>query len=351
MSDSKLTLWLGTSGNAIYQSQLDRETGSIATPWISAEIERPGFLTVNHSGTRLYSLCRCGTPTVASFAVERVSDQLTLSEQNRQSTGAQGSTHLALSRDEQTLLVAHYSGGAIAAVPIDLHGDLRPTSCLIEHHGRGLTTRQTSPHPHWIGTSDDNQFVLVPDLGLDAVVVYRFDATTSQMTEHDRTSVPAGSGPRHLAMHPDGQLAFVVNELSLTVTTFRWHAAVGQLQLLSTAEALLADDGGIESTGSEIQIDPQGKFLYAGIRGLDQIAVFAIAPKTGTLTLTQREPIRGAGPRHFSLTPDGKWLVVAGSQSNTLASFAVDGDTGKISFSGHIVNVPQATCVLFHPSI
>jgi 6-phosphogluconolactonase len=234
-------------------------------------------------------------------------------------------------------------------MPVTGDGQILDAASRIQHTGSSVNAeRQAQPHPHWIGTSPDNRFVLVPDLGLDQVVIYRLDAERHTLERHGAGELPPGSGPRHLKFHPNGQWVYVVNELGLTVSAFRFDATQGSLARLQTVPAIAQSQLKTETSGSEIRIHPSGKFLYAGLRGHDVVAVFAIDPNSGLLTLVEHEPVRGSWPRNFGIDPTGQWLLAAGAESSTVAVFRIDQDTGKLVFTRRIIHVPQPICVEFH---
>ena len=234
----------------------------------------------------------------------------------------------------------------VASLPLDADGNIKPPTSKILHEGSSINPqRQSEAHPHWIGVSPDGRFVLVPDLGLDQVVVYRLDPNQHTLTRSGAGQVPPGDGPRHLKFHRNGKWAYVLNELGLTVTGFQYDEQTGRLDPFQTVTALPKSEvKQILTSGSEIRMHPNGKFAYAGIRGHDVIAVFAI-DELGKLTLVEREPVRGSWPRNFGISPSGKWLLAAGAESNTVAVFGIDPDSGRLTFTRHIVNVPGCICV------
>ena len=345
------TVWFGTRGESkgIYRAIIDLESGKLTPADLATEIKDPGFLCVNESGDRLYSLGNVdGTDgNVAVFEIG--ADRKALTLLGTANTGCGKPTHISLSKDEKTLFLAHYGGGAVAALPIDDAGRILPPTSKIQHSGASVNTqRQDKPHPHWIGPTPKNKFVLVPDLGTDEVVVYRFDATKHVLSRHGAGRVPPGSGPRHLKFHPNGKWAYVLNELGLTVTAFAYNADEGVLDRFQTVVALPESERkDILTLGSEIRMHPNGHFVYAAIRGHDIIVVFQIDQDTGMLNLVEREPVRGSWPRNFCIDPTGKWLLAAGAESSTIAVFRIDDATGRLVFTRQIINVPEPICVEF----
>ncbi len=344
-SPKTASVWI--SGQGIYHATLDLESGKLSSPQLAAE-GSAGFVALHPKGTHLYSLSRLddGQGGVAAFAVSKDASTLTLV--NKEPIGDGGASHLAVDHSGQCLFTAQYSGGSVAAFPIASDGKLLPRSALIEHQGSGPNKeRQESPHPHWVGTDHDNRFLFSPDLGTDRVEIYRIYPDTARIAPHGSGVCPPGSGPRHMKFHANRKFAYVLNELHLSVTVFRYDAEAGTLTPVQTISTLPEEMREVPSSGSEIRIHPSGRFLYTGNRGHDSIAAFAINTSTGRLKFIEREPIRGSWPRNFNLDPTGRWLLAAGARSNTVSVFRIDTSTGELVFSGQVVNCPSPTCVEF----
>lgn len=345
------TVWFGTQGSSkgIYRATLDMESGTLSEAELAAEIVNPGFLCINNAGDRLYSLGNVADNDDNVTAFEIGPDHKTLKLLGSANSGCGKATHISLSLDEKTLLLAHYGGGAVAALPIADDGRILPPTSQIHHSGASVNkSRQDKPHPHWIGPTPKNRFVVVPDLGTDEVVVYRLDEKKHTLKRHGAGEVPPGSGPRHMKFHPNGKWAYVLNELGLTVTAFEYDSEQGSLDRFQTVVALPESElKDITTLGSEIRMHPSGNFVYAAIRGHDVIAVFQVDPNSGKLTLIEREPVRGSWPRNFGLDPTGHWLLAAGAESSTVAVFRVDQSTGRLTFTRRVINVPEPICVEF----
>ena len=348
-AEQTVTVWFGTRGSSIYRATLNQENGKLTEAEAVADIKSPGFLCVNAAGTLLNSLGNAsGEDNVAVYKVDGGKELSLLGTAN---SGCGKGTHISLSHDERTLLVAHYGGGKVASFPIDDAGKILPPTSQIAHQGSSVNkSRQSEPHPHWIGVTPDNGFAVVPDLGLDQVVIYRLNTDDHTLTPHGAGKVPPGDGPRHLKFHPNGEWAYVINELGLTVTAFQYDKTKGTLDAMQTIEALPKSEvKDVLTSGSEIRIHPNGKFVYAGIRGHDIIAVFRVNESTGELTFVEREPIRGSWPRNFGIDPSGKWLLAAGAESSTVSVFRIDPDDGRLTFTRNVIHVPNSICVTFQP--
>jgi len=360
----EVDVWIGTSKIGIYHLRLDTEQGVMTTPSRASDIKGAGFLALHPVKPILYSTNRDGPGGVTAFAIgsnpptgskaetrnseERSGNQLTLL--NTLSTGDGGAACVGVDKTGRVLMSAQYGGGSVSTYLLDSDGRLEKRVETIEH-GRGsgvVGKRQDGSHPHWVGTSPDNRFLMVPDLGLDRVVVYELDDETARLKLHSKLVVPPGSGPRHMKFDDNGKHLYGLNELSLTVSVFEYDATNGAAKNIQLIETLPEDkkDKHLNSA-AEIRIHPSGKFVYTSNRGHDSITVFSVDPNSGKLAFVEREHIRGSIPRNFNIDSSGKWLIAAGQTSNTLALFEIDPTSGELVFTRKIVNVPAPICVLF----
>jgi len=349
-----LDVWLGTGGapsEGIYHCTLDTETGRLSPARLAARMNAPGFLALHPAGSHLYAVGGWeGRPSVVAFRIVDQGSAARLEFVNALEIGDGGATHLAVNSDARLLLTAQYGGGSVAAFHLRPDGSLDRRTQLEKHEGGSqvVPDRQRRPHPHWVGFSPDERFALVPDLGMDQVVVYRVDAAAGTLERHGAGAVPPGGGPRHLRFHPNGQWVYVLNELALSVSVFQWDGALGQLTLIQTLPTVEQDILALEqfSSCSEICVHPNGQFVYAANRGHDTITGFQVE-SDGRLREIQNIPIRGATPRNFNIDPSGRWLLAAGQDSHTLASFAVDAESGRLTYNRSVISTPTPICVLF----
>ena len=267
---------------------------------------------------------------------------------NQQPSRGSAPCHLVVDRAGKTLLLANYGGGSVAAFPIGPDGRLGESTAFVQHSGSSTNPqRQKEPHAHSINLDAANRFAVAADLGLDKVLVYRFDAAKGTLSPNEppSTSVKAGSGPRHFAFHPNGRNAYVINEIASTVTAFQYDAAQGVLKEVQTLSTLPKGYTGDTST-AEVQVHPSGKFLYGSNRGHDSIAVFAIEAN-GTLRYIENTPTGGSTPRNFGISPDGKYLLAANQKSDNVVVFRIDPKSGRLTSTGNTLEVPSPVCVKF----
>jgi 6-phosphogluconolactonase len=347
-----IDIFFGTSGRGaegIYHATFNPENGKFTPAKLSATIGSPGFLTTHPNGKILYSVGRWDEGSGALGY--HIGPKGALKEFTRMICPDGGSAHIAVHPSGKFLLTAQYGGGSVALFPIDATGKLgKPT--VIEHQGgsKVVAKRQESPHPHWTGFSPDGKYALIPDLGLDEIVIYKVDAKKPAMTEHGVGQSVPGGGPRHMRFSTDGKFIYLLNELNLSVTTFAWDAKKGTAKRLTTAPSISEKVKAGESFNSaaEILVHPNGQFVYSSNRGHDTVSVYHANPKTGKLKVVQVQPVRGAFPRNINLTPDADWLLAAGADSNTIAAHRINQETGKLTYQrGSIINVPSPICILF----
>ncbi len=337
-----------TTSQGIYAVRLDTVTGALTSPVLAAATPNPSFLALTPDRKFLYAVNESNA-MAAAFATDLAAGTLrTL--QLPQSSGGAAPCHLVVDPTQRTLLVANYHTGIVAAIPLHPDGTLGVPN-IIPHYGHSVDpVRQVSPHVHSVTLSPDDRFVIVCDLGLDRIFTYRLDAARAQLTpaEPPFVATTPGAGPRHFAFGAGGRHAYAVTEMGSTVIVFDYDPATGALTAWQTLPTLPPDFKG-ESSGAEIRVHPNGRFVYASNRGHDSIAVFAVEAATGRLSLVEVVPCGGKNPRNFSLSPDGAWLVCANQNSNSLTVLKVDAQTGRLTLTPHSASLPLPVCVLFAP--
>jgi 6-phosphogluconolactonase len=345
--------YTGKESKGIYAYRFDSRTGRVSSLGLAAETENPSWLTVHPNRRFLYAANETGnyqgakSGAVSAFAIDRETGKLTFLNQVA-SRGADP-CHATVDQTGKNLLVANYSSGNIAVFRLLDDGRLGEASAFVQHTGSSVNPeRQEGPHAHSIEPSPDNRFVLNADLGLDELLVYRFDAAEGTLTPNDPpfAKLNPGAGPRHFAFHPNGKFVYVISEMQSTVTAFAYDAARGSLRELQTLSTLPKDFSG-ESTTAEIRVDDSGRFLYGSNRGHDSIAVFSIDTAQGTLTPVEIVSTGGKEPRNFEIDPTGKYLFAANQNSDSVVIFRIDAKTGRLSPSGQEFQVPSPVCVTF----
>ena len=316
---SPKTLWLyvGTYTNSktpsegIYLLELDLASGKLTSKGGVAKLADPSFLAIHPSRKFLYAVNELDNFNgkkgggVSALAIDAGTGKLKLL--NQQSSVGSGPCHLTVDQTGKNVLVANYGSGSVACLPIEADGTLRPASSFIQHEGKSVDRgRQSHPHGHSINLDRANRFAFAADLGLDKVLIYKFDADKGTLTPNDPAfaKVAPGSGPRHFAFHPDGRFAYVISEMANTVTVFAYDPNYGALTEIQTITTLPQDFKG-KSYTAEVQVHPSGKFVYGSNRGHDSIAIFKVDPGTGKLTAAGHEPTLGKNPRNFAIDPTG----------------------------------------------
>jgi 6-phosphogluconolactonase len=353
-----IDVWFGTStprnglSKGIYHGAFNTETGKLSRVELAAEVSGPGFLAKHPNGKMLYAAASDGgTPSIVAYRIVGGGGQASLVKDGSVPIGDGGAAHVSVSRDGKVALSAQYGAGSTACYSLDESGGLIERTDLQKHPaGSGVIEgRQDKAHAHWTGTSPDDRFAFVPDLGMDKVVIYEIDKDNGRLLPHGYGLCPPGGGPRHMKFHPNGRIAYVLNELALSVTVFDYDADAGTMEAIQTIQTLPESVKAKEvfNSSSEIRVHPTGKFVYAANRGNDTITAYSVDQATGKLTLIEVEPIRGAWPRNFNLDPSGRWLLAAGQNTNSVSIFKIDQVTGELQFTKDAEFVPQSICVLF----
>ncbi len=358
----KLWVYVGTYTGAksndskgIYLFELDLPSGKLRPRGLAAEVTNPSFLAIHPNHRFLYAVTESNqfkgqkSGAVSAFAINAKTGKLTLL--NQQPSGGEGPCHLVVDREGKHVLAANYTGGSACVLPIGSDGRLGKATAFVQHVGSSVNKdRQEKPHAHSINLDPDNRFAFVADLGLDKVLVYKYDAVKGTLKSNDppAATVQPGSGPRHFAFHPNGRYAYVINELKSTVTAFRYDPKEGVLKALQTVSALPRGNKKPSWT-AEVQVHPSGKFLYGSNRGHDSIAIFAIDSKTGKLTPRGHQGKDIKTPRNFGMDPEGTVMLVANQDSGSIVVFRIDSKTGRLTPTDTVVKVPMPVCVKMMP--
>lgn len=350
-------VYVGTYTNqkskGIYAWRFNPASADLKSIGLVAETASPSFLALHPNARFLYAVNEVSdyhgqsAGSVSSFTIDYKTGKLSLL--NTVSSRGAGPCHLALDRSGKCLLVANYGGGSVAAFPVRADGRLGEVATFLQHSGTvALAERQGGPHAHCVLVSPDNRFALVADLGLDQVLVYRLDAATAQLAPGSPpfAKVSPGSGPRHLAFHPNGRVVYLINEIKSTITAFSY--ADGELREIQTVSTRPKDFQG-ENNTAEIAVHPSGNFQYGSNRGDDSIAVFAVDRSSGKLSFIERVSTEGKTPRNFAIDPTGSYLFAANQNSDNIVVFRIDKSTGRLTPAGLKIEAPSPVCIAFVP--
>lgn len=342
---SRTTRERNARGDGISVYRVDQQLGTLDLIQVLGDLVNPSFLTLNRAGDRLYAV-HGDRSEVSAFKVS--TEDGTLSWLNTQSCEGRNPVHLALDPSERYLVVSNHITGTLAVLDVRADGSLGEVSQLVQLEGPVGPHRveQAFAKPHYNPFDASGQFVLVPDKGLDRVFSFRFADGKLLPAEPPFVASREGAGPRHIALHPVEPLAFAVNELDSTVTSYRFDAASGALQPLQVLSSLPSTFTG-NSRAAEIEVDRSGRFLYVSNRGYDSIAVFAIDAHSGLLTLIDVAPTAGRTPRFFALTPNQRFVFALNEDSDTIVALAVDAQDGCLSKTGFSVSTGSPVCMVF----
>lgn len=347
-------IWIGSYAAAdqvgITRLELNAATGELVKTAEYGGIENPSFLALNRSGTILYAVSETteteGQPGGRMIAYPLDAATRKLAAGWERLTHGADPCHLMLDPEEKWLAVANYSGAAVTLYPLEEGGKPGEAMVRLRHTGSGPNPkRQEAPHPHAaVFGPEGGQYLFVPDLGLDHIMIYGQGEDGRDWTGHGAAALSPGDGPRHFAFHPDGGSGYVVGELSNTVTRFE-YTEPGKLE---RKESLSTLPGGFtgESSCAEVAVSPNGRFVYVSNRGHDSIAIFRLDDSTGQLQAAGHVSTRGRYPRHFALTPDGQWLLAANRDTDNLVLFRIESETGLPIFQGIELPASKPVCVI-----
>lgn len=344
----------GGKTDGIYMADWDATAGTLSPLRRAVKTADPSFLAVPPSGTALYAVNetettpgRDGSKGGSVTAFRRDAETGLLKQRNSVPSGGSDPCHITVDRSGRNVFVANYSSGTVSSFRATRRGLTSPVS-RVAFHGHGPNAdRQEAPHTHGVTLSPDERFLLVNDLGIDRVTVFRVDLGTASLED---TGAPfqarPGSGPRHSVFHPNGKWVYCVNELLATIDLLNWNALTGELRLLSEVQVRAPQFTGV-AKAAQVVVDRDGRYLYASDRGDDMLVVFRIDASTGVLTLLQRLSSGGKTPRDFALDPSGRWLVAANQDSQNVVVFARDPRTGRLTATARSYALGAPVAVLF----
>jgi len=355
-----IRVYVGTytrgESKGIYSFTLDSETGMPSKPNLAAELVNPSFVAISPDQRFLFAVNEVSEPSkpggrgvggVTSFKLDKATGEL--NKINSQVSGGGAPCHLCVDASGANVLVANYTGGSVACLPVQKDGTLGEVTSLMQHAGSSVDPRrQKGPHAHSVNLDAMNKFAMVADLGLDQILVYELDAVNHQLLPNSPKYVETGKGygPRHLSFHPDGNYVYSNNEMTSSVTAYSYDSEAGVLKPLHTVPTQPAGDEHPNNSTAEALVHPSGKFVYVSNRGHNSIAIFHVR-ENGMLTAAGHTSTQGKIPRNFGITPSGEFLLAANQDSASVVVFRIDGKTGALTPTGGKVEIPNPVCVRF----
>ncbi|MEH7382092.1 lactonase family protein [Bacillus sp. JJ1533] len=345
---SKYIGYVGTytkgDSKGIYSFTLDTDEQKITDVKLAAELGNPTYVTVSQDNRFLYSVVKDGeSGGVAAYSVNHQTGELKLL--NSDASEGASPCHVSVNKANNQVVTGNYHKGTIELYSVNSEtGSIESSQSVVAHEGKGPHERQEKPHTHFTGFTPDEKYVVAIDLGIDKLITYEIKDDT--LKEVNSLSVRPGSGPRHIAFHPNGKYAYIMTEISNEVVALSYDSSNGsftELQYIST----IPNDFTENSQGSAIHISKDGKFIYAGNRGHNSIAVFEVNEATGELTLVEMASSEGDWPRDFVIDPTEKFIVGSNQESSNLVLYARDEKTGKLTLIDSDITVPFPVCVKF----
>ncbi|MDC3417958.1 lactonase family protein [Aquibacillus salsiterrae] len=329
------------ASQGVYSFKLDKEKGQITDVKLTAKLNNPTYLTVSKDNQFLYAVAKEGDKGgVTAFSIDDENGELALL--NSEASEGAPPCHVSVKSDNSTVLTANYHTTKVESYVTNEDGSV-VLADVAKHNGNGPHERQEKPHMHFAGFSPDEKYAIAIDLGSDTISTYTVD--NGKLSLANEFVTKPGSGPRHLAFHPNGKVAYVMTELSSEVLVLEFNEANGSFQQVQAIAAIPTDFDGVND-GSAIHISPDGKFVYAGNRGHNSIAIFSVSEESN-ITFVDWTLTEGNWPRDFAIDPSGEFLIAANQKSNTLVLFSRDKETGKLSLLQKDVYAPEAVCVKF----
>ena len=356
-----------SQSNGIYVSRFQSATGEASEPKLAVEIRNPSFLALHPNRRYLYSVSEDPLSVgpyndkgsfISAYAIDPATGKLTLL--NTVPSGGTSTCYVSLDPSGKYLLAASFGSGTVTVLHVREDGSLGSQAALVQHTGHSVDPHyQAGPHAHSFDVSPDGRFAVTADLGTDKLTIYRFDPATGRVTPNDARFVevkPPGAGPRHFVFAPNGRFGYLISEMSGILTAYAWDSTRGRLtemQATDTMPADFNDDKNAQALNSfhsaEVQLHPNGKYLYESNRGPDTISVFAVHPVQGTLTPIQQVSTRGLMPRHFAIDPTGSYLFAANQASDDVVIFRIEDGTGRITPTRRVLRIGTPVCVRFVP--
>ena len=354
----------GSHSKGIYVSRFHPATGELSRPELAAEIVNPSFLAVSPDQHFLYAVIEDPLSLgpefdhesyVSAFAVDPASGKLRLL--NTRPTGGTSTCYISVDKSGHYVLMANFGSSSVSVLRVNADGSLGEQTAFMKHIGHGRDPSfQSRAHPHSIDVSPDNRYAVVSDLGVDKLFIYKFDASTGKLSPDNPPAVQmeSGGGPRHFVFDSAGKHGYSLKEMSGIVTVLAWNSGDGTFTKVQDAKTLAPDFVG-SNDSAEIEIHPNGKFLYesnrrfrgANLFGPDTIGVFAIDAAAGTLSEVEQVSPRGIMPRNFAIDPTGSYLFSGNELSGTVTVFHIDGTSGRLTPTSTVLKIDVPVCIKF----
>jgi 6-phosphogluconolactonase len=347
-------VYIGTQGSGpgqgIFAARFDPHSGRLMPIGLAAEVDRPTWIVPHPKLPILYSVSEVGNDGRSEggvFVLRADRGTGLLRVIGKVNSGGGGATHLSLDLPSRTILVANYGTGQVAALPVLGDATVAPPASVQSDQGSGPSPRQKGPHAHGVVLDPSRRFALVADLGADRIFIYRYARATHRLTPFASETVPAGSGPRHLAFHPGGRFLFLVNELAAEIRSYRWDAQRGRLRLVQATPTTLDPAKADRNKGAEVRASSDGRFVYMSNRGEDSLVAYAVDQRSGALREVQRIAAGGQTPWSFAIHPGGRWLLVTNQASNAVNLFQRDPATGRLTATAETLTITRPVSVAF----
>ena len=345
------------ASEGIYVCEMDPKSGNLSNVSSVGGVKNPTFIAIHPTNSYLYAISevielsdpRAGH--VVAYAINRGTGQLT--KINETSSVGSGPCHISVDQTGKFALVANFQSGSVAVIPINNDGAVGEATDFVQHVGSSVNPeRQTGPHAHSINLDPGNCHAVVADLGLDQVIIYRFDPIRGTLSANDPFvyKSAAGAGPRHFDFHPNGRYAYLINEIGNTLTGFNYVSETGALETIGTKSTLPDDFTGTSHT-ADIHVSPSGKYVYGSNRGHDSIIIFEINQSDGSFRLVDVESTLGRVPRNFAIDPSGSFLYAANQDTSDIFTFRINPINGRLKPTGNVVHVPNPVCIKFVPKM
>jgi 6-phosphogluconolactonase len=328
----------------IYTFTLDTDAAKITEVKIAAKLDNPTYLNISQTNRYLYSVVKEGdSGGIASFSINEEGKLIPL---NSQTSAGSAPCHVSLDSKNHFAFSANYHKGTVESYLINQeNGTVNSPVSIIQHEGTGPDPRQEKPHTHFAGVTPDEKYLAVVELGSDQLITYEI-GEDGKLTETNKLAINPGSGPRHLDFHPNKKFAYLMTEFSSEVIVLKYNQEDGSFTNIQSVSTL-PDDFKENNQGSAIHLSADGRFVYAGNRGHNSIAVFQVNIETGELQFVERISSEGDWPRDFEIDPTGKFIVALNQESSNLVLYARDMVTGKLTLLQSDIGVPYPVCVKF----